>query len=301
MAAVREMAQVRLVRPLLGVAKARLVALLDREGQEYLQDPSNRNPAFERSRLRIEAEARPMEYLSSPPGLTRGSMEMAGSSPAVTRLIAEISAHAAARLDRERALEALLARTVSLHPAGFALIDPAPIAAAGELGERALGRVAATFGGAVYPLRRARLLRLREALGAAPLRARTLGGCRFVPWRGRVLVLREPARAEPALSLAPGMSARWDRRFEATLPATASGAVTIGLLGTSGAAALARDAAGRGNPLPRLVYPTLPAIRDAIGLAAVPHLAYRRPTAEHLPALSFRPAVSLFSAGFTVV
>src|SRR5437763_791231 len=49
MSAVREMAGVRLVRPLLAVPKARLVARLAAERQAFLSDPSNRNPAVERA------------------------------------------------------------------------------------------------------------------------------------------------------------------------------------------------------------------------------------------------------------
>jgi tRNA(Ile)-lysidine synthase len=278
MSAVRELPGLRLVRPLLAIPKARLAALLDTEGQEYLRDPSNRNPAFERSRVRMEMDAG----------------ELASAT-------ADIPAYAAARLARERELAALLARAVGLHPAGFALVEPAPVAAASELGERALGRVAAVLGGAAYPLRRERLARLRQALGEAPARARTLGGCRFVPWRGRVLALREIARAAPPLRLAPGEAGVWDRRFYATLPSTSPRAVSIGPLGAAGVAALRRDRAGDDNTLPRLIYPALPAIWDADGLAAVPHLCYRRTTARCAASLAFRPAVSLFGAGFTVV
>ena len=61
MASVRELPQLRLVRPLLGVPKARLVAFLEAERQQYLQDPSNRNPAFERSRLRMQDNANDTE------------------------------------------------------------------------------------------------------------------------------------------------------------------------------------------------------------------------------------------------
>jgi tRNA(Ile)-lysidine synthase len=288
MAAVRELPQLRLVRPLLGVAKASLRALLDAEGQEYLRDPSNRNPAFERSRLRMALEPNSDEDACS-------------SSPVLTDVFAELRANGLRRIERERDLSALLARSVALHPAGFALIDSRPIAASGELGERALGRIAAVLGGARYPTRRERLARLREALSEAPIRARTLGGCRFVPWRGRVLALREGARAAPPLSLNPGMSAVWDRRFAARLPATAPGPVTIGALGAAGVTILGRDRVGDDNPLPHLVYPALPAVWDEAGLAAVPHLSFRRTTAVCLPCLCFRPAVALFGTGFTVV
>ncbi len=39
-------------RPLLGVPKARLAATLSAAGQSWIEDPSNRNPAFARTRVR---------------------------------------------------------------------------------------------------------------------------------------------------------------------------------------------------------------------------------------------------------
>jgi tRNA(Ile)-lysidine synthase len=277
MSAVRELRQLRLVRPLLGIPKARLVAFLEAEGQAYVQDPSNRNVTFERARLRLEPR-----------------------QEEAARTLAAIRANATARVGREHDLAALLARTTSLHPAGFAVLDPEPIVAAGELGERALDRVASVIGGSVYPLRRERLARLRRALAATPSGARTLGGCRFVPWRGRVLALREMARAAPPLSLKPGMSALWDRRFALTLPAASPGPITVGPLGATGVAELGR-ALDEDNPFPRFVFPVLPAGWDNEGLAAVPHLSWQRATETCLPTLAFRPAVSLIESGFTVV
>src|SRR5437763_667593 len=57
MSVVRELSGCRLVRPLLAVPRARLAALLAAEGQPFLRDPSNTNPAFERARLRLSLEA----------------------------------------------------------------------------------------------------------------------------------------------------------------------------------------------------------------------------------------------------
>ena len=278
-AAVREIVGLRLVRPLLGVPRARLVALLDAEQQPYLHDPSNRNPAFERVRLR--ATLNPV---------------------AVDAAIGEVGAHGRARIEpRAGAGRAAGERAVALHPAGFAIIEPGPIIAAGELGERALGRIASTIGRAVYPMRRERLARLRQALAMTPARARTLGGCRFVPWRGRLIVLREIARAAPALRLGPGITALWDRRFRVALPANAAAPLTLSYLGTEGVTALGRQTVADDNPLPRLAYPALPALRDERGLAAVPHLGYWRSDAAALTTLAFFPPTPLCGAGFTVV
>jgi tRNA(Ile)-lysidine synthase len=55
MSAVRELAGCRLVRPLLSVPRARLLAVLKEEDQPFLSDPSNLDPAFERARLRAAA------------------------------------------------------------------------------------------------------------------------------------------------------------------------------------------------------------------------------------------------------
>jgi tRNA(Ile)-lysidine synthase len=283
MSAVRELPGLRLVRPLLQVPKARLLALLAAERQPFLSDPSNQNPAFERSRLRQD------------PNMLEGA--------GLDRVSAELRDLGHQRIAREHALDALLACAVRLHPGGFAVLDPAAIGAAeAELAERLLGRVARCIGGAPYPLRRAQIERLRGGLMDRPGHARTLGGCRFSPWRGQLLVLREVAAAAPPLRIEPGARVTWDRRFAIELPRMAGGAVTLGCLGQAGAIGRAsRPATAERGDLPRLVHPVLPAIWDEAGLVAVPHLGYRRAGAGDLPTLAFRPANPLSDAGFTVV
>ncbi len=278
MSAVRELAGCRLVRPLLSVTRERLLAVLAQEGQPFLRDPSNLNPAFERARLRTA------------PDLLGGT--------ARDGIVAKLRAYGHQRIARERILDRLIVRSAALHPAGFGALDPAGLATAdSESAEQLLGRVAACVGAARYPARRARLARLRAALTARPDRARTLGGCRFVPWRGRLLVLREPAAASAPVRLEPGANLVWDRRFAVHLTPTAPGGFMLGYLGRRGAPATER----RKTDLPPLIYPVLPALWDEEGLAAVPHLGYRRPGVGALPRLSFCPANPLTRASFTVV
>jgi tRNA(Ile)-lysidine synthase len=189
-----------------------------------------------------------------------------------------------------------------LHPAGFGMLDAIALGASDpELAERALARMAASVGGASYPLRRMRVAGLRAGLSTAPERARTLGGCRFVPWRERILVLRELAAAEPPIRLEPRESLLWDGRFRLSSAPTADRAFTVGYLGQLGAAALRRGEAAIASDLPRLVHPVLPAFWDNDGLAAVPALGYRRALELVVPQLRFRPANPLANAGFTVV
>ena len=57
MPAIREVESLRLLRPLLGVAKARLLATLGQRGIGWVEDPSNRDPRFARSRLRADPPA----------------------------------------------------------------------------------------------------------------------------------------------------------------------------------------------------------------------------------------------------
>ncbi len=277
MAAVRELPGCRLVRPLLAVSRARLRALLARAGQPFLRDPSNLNPAFERARLRLQGSDIPERRED---------------------VAAELRACGAARIERERVLDNLLARAVSLHPAGFATLETSALSGVeAELAERLLARVAASVGAARYPARRVRLARLRAGLMARPDRARTLGGCRFVPWRGRLLVLREPAAASAPVRFEPGATLLWDRRFAVDLAATATSGFTLGYLGPGGAPAAE---CGTGD-LPRLIYSVLPALWDEEGLAAVPHLGWRRAGVGALPRVFFRTENPLTHAGFTVV
>jgi len=286
MAPVRELAGCRLVRPLLAVPRARLAAVLAAEGQEYVSDPSNRDPRFARARLRRDGTA---------------------EGTALAAALAAIRRHGEERVAEERRMYRLTARAVVLHPAGFAVLDPAPLAAAPD--ERAmalLARLVLTLGGARHAPRRERLARLRARLAAAAPRAATLGGCRFVPWRGQVLVLRELAAAAPPTPLDPGAAAvAWDCRFVAALPAGAGagGGMTLGQLGREGVAMLDRDVRRPAAAiLPPLVYPALPAFRDPAGdIVAVPHLFYRRAAVDGSPRLALRPRVQLTGAGFAVV
>ncbi len=283
MSAIRELAHCRVVRPLLGVAKARLVALLDAERQPFITDPSNRDPAFERSRLRSE-----------------GSMPVGAEFDALPD---EIRTLGYRRKLNEGRRYRLLAQTLILHPAGFAVFDPSLlIEAPHDVLEGVITATALTIGGKTYPTRRERVARLREMLTSSMRRGHTLGGCRFIPWRDRILVLRELAAAAEPVTLSAGARCLWDQRFIVTLPTTAKRAVTVGYLGHAGVAGLRRlfEQPSPG-PLPRLIYPTLPAMWDEEGLAAVPNLGYQREGAMVLPEVRFQPTNPLTRAAFTVV
>ncbi len=283
MAAVVERGWCRVLRPFLAVPRDRLAATLRASGQDWLDDPSNRNPAFARTRLRGAAVTLAAE----------------GLSPA--RLAATARSLARARAALESDVAAALARTAWLHPAGFAWLDAAGLAAVPcEIGLRALGAVLAAVGGADHPPRFAAIERLYGALrsGGAMLGAgRTLGGCRVLPRRGRILVCREPALVESGVAAAPGAAMTWDGRFVLRLPGDGPGDLTLGALG---------DRRMDGPPgIPPAARVTLPALRDEAGIVAVPHLGFWRddvaPEWRCAGGLIFRPARSLTQGSFTVV
>lgn len=288
MAPIVEDGRHRLLRPLLPVPAARLKATLAALDQAWLEDPSNRNPAFARVRVRAQ------KSLFAEAGLT-------------PQRLAETSRHLArARTVLEQLVERVLIEGVSLHPAGFALLDPRPLAAAPEeIGLRALAAVIATVGGEEFPPRFDRLERAADALyGGALGGGRTLGGCRILPWRGRVLVLRELAAVAPPEPLPDaGGTISWDHRFLIEVPVGANGGgFRVGALGIEGAASMRGIVEAPGTPyLPSSVRPSLPAFWREGTLLSVPPLGWMRAGAEIGAVIRFRPTRSLTGSGFTVV
>ena len=195
---------VALVRPLLGVSKARLEATLIAAGHTWVNDPTNADLRFERPRLRLGQAARHAA------GLTNAAL-----------------AQTAARLARAdvaliAATDALEAAAVRADPGVSALIDLALFSAApDELRVRLLDRLLRSLGGLSPPPRMSEL----EALAGRWLhlvRATTLGGCVIEPQDRTVSIFRETGRTGlETLELAPGACTTWDGRFRVALAATA--------------------------------------------------------------------------------
>ena len=262
MSAVRELRGCRLVRPLLAVPRERLAALLAAEGQPFLRDPSNLDPVFERARLRLALSGKPSSPLSGEGVGVRG--RVSGRLPASLRrslLPRQAPLSRGARVD-------LPARTdLAVRPPRGARLRPRAdrARARGRCADRPRprtppGRVRRARSGNARRRRprdrdaravASRLVSRRVALSgqdgaacpaacggdAGAAAGHTLGGCRFVPWRGRVLVLRELVRAAAPIALEPGADLCWDRRFAVSLSSRATAAVTIGYLGQYAGAA----------------------------------------------------------------
>jgi len=276
---------VRLLRPLLAVPRRRLRALLATAGEAWIEDPSNRNPAFLRVRLRSEMAALAAKGLGAEP------------------LVALARRLGTARALAERDTAALLARAVAFDPAGFAWLDRGLIAAAPHaIAMKALAAIIATVAGAYYPPRNERLERLLAALRQGLASGRSLGGCLILPRRGRVLVCREPVAMEAPIALLPGEDAVWDGRFAVKLKPGLPAGLTLGGLGAAapGARGAARAALAA---VPAEARSGLAALRCAGEIIAVPALGYEAEGWRKLalPAVIFRPTRPLTGAGFTIV
>lgn len=285
MAPVRAAGAVRVIRPLLDLPHERLVATCRAFGQEWIEDPSNRNPRFARARLRAAGEALAAEGLDPP-------------------RLADIARRAArARNALECGTAALLAEAAEVHPEGWLRLDPKPLLnAPEELGLRALVRCIAATGGAPYAPRDEAAERLLAEIGAGAFRGRTLGGCRVLARRGHLVIAREPVGVSERLSLIPGGEVWWDRRFAVRLAAGEGGAVTVAKTGREGwQMALSASPDSRRIGLPEPVRETLPALWDGNGLAAVPHLGFSRPGFPLSAVALHAPGVVLAGPAFPVV
>jgi tRNA(Ile)-lysidine synthase len=238
MAAIRAMADVRLLRPLLDTSPGRLRATLRAAGMAWIEDPSNRDPATLRARLRARC------------------------APADRSALIEAARHAAlARAGQERELAEILAERAALYPEGFAVLSPGPLPPA------ALAALLQTVSGSRY----APSLRQVAPLAAAP-RPATLGGARLMPAGRRgpgLLILREEAAQSAPVPAEPG--ALWDGRFRLGLGAKPPAGARLGALGAAASRLRAR------SPLPAAVLRVLPALWLGEALIAAPHLDYPAP------------------------
>lgn len=287
-----ETGAVRVLRPLLAVPKQRLTAWLAERGVDWTEDPSNADPAFARARLRAAR---------------------VGTDAARVALAEAAPRHRERRARQEEAVAALLARHCRLDPLGFAVLDGALLAAAdadADAVEVALGRVAAAVGGTPYPPADAKLAGLRCHLGGSS--PASLGRCcwRWLPrgegggsGRGRILVFREIRGLPGPAAVRPGETAvPWDGRFLVGVGAgfaPFAGDLLLAALGARGWREARRLWPGlhrRDAPYPCAL--SLPALRDDLGLIAVPGLGLFREPVHAKVAVRFRPLRSLSGSGY---
>lgn len=260
MAAVRYLPDLRLIRPLLGLPKARLQATLEQQGLDWKEDPSNRNDAHRRVHYRKLLQ-------SSEQGVLLGQ-----------RLAALAGTYGRLRAWSEAETGRWLARVVRMHPAGYALLEAAAFTEAPDwLARQAWFQLLRTIGGAAYGVRGTSLDASLESWRTTGRMPETLGGCRILPYAsGKVLVMREVEglRSHP---LRPGDTVLWDGRFRfaRAWDCQDDRELLVGPLGHDGVNKLLQKIPSlRKSRIPRAVWPSFPALFCLDGLLAVPHLNY---------------------------
>jgi len=239
----------RVVRPLLGVSRRRLRATLRARGEEWLEDPANRQSRFERVRVRE----------------TMGRLGIDAAALART---------AAAMADAQDALEAEARRrfVACARQGGLGEVEVG-IADLGRLEEefrlRVLRLVIAAATGAPRPaVRRRQLVALQAWIGQGDGAATTLGGCIFRRRAGRRLcACREAAACAVTGSLQPGAPQPWDRRWRVWQRLWDE--VEVSALGLAGAGACKSDSP-RWRRAPLEARAASPAFRREGRILAVP-------------------------------
>ena len=230
----------RLLRPLLGVPKARLLATLEAAGQPWLEDPSNLAPTFARGRLRAAV-------VLDAPRLARAAAEQAGCArrqrPPRCVLAGGACAHRprrfrhrGARWPWQRAPYGVRRRAIRRHRE-----------------ERRRPRLPAARG-APGPACSNGSRPASQA--AAPLAA--AASCRG---RASVLICREPRAIADEAPLVPGAPVLWDGRFRVELSGEAP-ALVVRALGRRRAARRSTRSPlpPTRRQLPAPVRPSLPSL-----------------------------------------
>lgn len=243
-------------RPLLSLSHRRLTATLEHAGLDWLEDPSNEMPAFERVRVRKAL----------------ATMNKVGLTAAMVALSADRLGRARRALDA--AADDLARAALHMDEAGFCSIDRGPfLSAPREISLRLLARVLVAVGGGGQPVRLQRLESLYERLRAEGS-VQTLGGCVVRDFDDRISIFREPGRRGlEERTLAPGQSACWDGRFEISLAASEVEPVHVRALGPDGLRKLAKTSENL-RPVPKFAAAAIPAFWRGESLIAVPQIGY---------------------------
>ena len=177
-----------LARPLLGARRQALRELLRARGAEWIEDPANTNPVFERVRARAALSA----------------LEAGGLDPTrLARLAERLRPRAEALASAAAALIARAAR----FDGGRIVVDPSAWRSGGlEVRRRALSALIAAAAGAAREPPAEPLARLEDRIAGLSFEGATLGGAQISQASGCIVVERDRGGVEGRADGAPGLS-----------------------------------------------------------------------------------------------
>jgi tRNA(Ile)-lysidine synthase len=220
--------ELRIVRPLLSVSKTRLRATLRERGVAWIEDPSNAQAAFERTRWR--AALGDLQAL----GLSRQRLALSA------RRLQRARAALEAITDDYCAEECGLVRT---NPVGGFSIDRQRLSQAPEeIALRLIGRCIGAAGGLPEPVPLAGLEPIVSGVWESKADgAWTLARAQIKAAGATVEIEREPGRLPlPVLDIAAGSKLVWDGRFTLEVAPGWEGPLKVRALGPPGLAELRR-------------------------------------------------------------
>ena len=194
-------APLMLYRPFLDVTRRALKATLERHDQDYLRDPSNADPAFERVRVRGLLAATDEQDILTIQGLCESAH----------RLRAQ---HADIKVFDQRAAERA---GLVFYRWGGASLSTRALSVPGA--SRILGKLIFAVGGQEHPPSQIALEKTFATLNTTSVA--TLGGVLMTKSSGKLTLFREPSAisgrhgvsAMAPIRLSPGRAHLWDRRF----------------------------------------------------------------------------------------
>lgn len=261
---------VTVLRPLLTVSKASLVATCSAAGEAYAEDPSNEDAAYARTRIR-----------QLMPALAGEGLDGATLAATAARL-----ASAAAAIDDQ--VDAALASGAVRHPAGPVRLRVETLSALPrETMLRLLARLLGEVGGEAYPPRLVRLEGLVERLAASDRVQATLSGVVARRRDGEIVFWREPGRTGLApLELAGPGRGVFDRRF--LLEVERNGPYRVVPLGRLSEHGIDRKAAG---DWPWQSFAGAPLLLGPANAAYCPGLAGEAPVGARLVPIARRESL----------
>ncbi len=185
------------LRPFLDVPRADIRAYLQAIGQDWLEDPSNRNRTFERVRVRLDGRDGSDAVMS-----------------AATEMAADVARASELRMQASRQGAAFLSGQVRVYEAALARLPASavPTLLGGQPEWRALLALVAVLGGREHHLDKHAAERLRLFLESTRLSRMTAGRVVFDRRREGLFLYREHRGVAP-VTIAPLDWAIWDGRW----------------------------------------------------------------------------------------
>ena len=257
----RELTHCRLLRPILDYSRDTLREFLSYQGQEWLEDPSNNDARFFRTRVR----------------------NLLGKKGLCALELAETAKHyGRARKILEGETDRVLALGGCFFSGGYARMEKSVLEnAPKDVALRAVARLIAAVGGLIHLPARAAVERLYHKLLIGSGKTLTLGRCQLRNLGAHVGVYRERRNLPEPLIFQSGLSVIWDGRFAVDfgkVPAESFGCLYLHNLDIGDRCQPQLENPNlcslRLMPVPALTG--LPALYDDRGIFSVPHIDYHR-------------------------